>query len=311
MRLIRGLSNLKPYKEGCILTIGNYDGIHLGHQKILQSLVARAKSQNLKAIVFTFSRRPREHFGKCSSSRRLMTLREKITKFIEIGIDAVIFAKFDDSLAQMSAENFILNILVSKLNIKEIFIGDDFRFGYGRLGNLKLLRDYAHKYDFIVNVINEVLVDGVRVSSTLLRHYIEKGDLQKIKTLLGRDFRIVGRVIHGDEIGKKLGFPTANINMHNRIILAPGVYIVQVIGLNNTLFNGVANIGFRPTLNNKRCLLEVHLFDFNENIYGKIIEVIFLHKLRVEKKFDSLLLLKQQIEKDVAQAKKYFDIVTK
>jgi riboflavin kinase/FMN adenylyltransferase len=306
MRIIRNILKRKLYKSGCILTIGNYDGLHIGHQEILRQMISRAKGKNLKTVVLTFYPRPIEFFGYCTNYKRLMTLREKICLLKKMGIDEVVCLKFDKKISEMKAEKFIADVLVKNFNLKEIFVGFDFSFGFKRLGDVALLAKLGSKFGFLVNVVKQINVNSIRVSSTMLRDAIESGDLDRVKILLGRNFSMIGRVVHGDRRGKTLGFPTANINMRFRIIPTPGVYLVKVHGLYNEPKIGIANIGFRPTIGGDKCFLEFYLFDFFENIYGKIAEVEFLHKLRDERKFDSLEQLKEQITQDVEQAKILF-----
>ncbi len=311
MELIRGLYNLRPHHRGCVATIGNFDGVHLGHQAVLGQLSEQADELGLPLVVITFEPYPQEFFSPTGESpSRLTRFREKLQVLSCYGVDRVLSLGFDQALSQMSAEAFIERLLVSGLNVSYLVVGDDFRFGYRRQGDVAMLQAAGEKYGFQVVGMRTFEVDGARVSSTRVREALAAGELSRAAQLLGRPYRISGRVVHGDQRGRTIGFPTANIHLHRRVTPLRGVYAVEMLGLlgdAESPVKGVANIGHRPTVNGTRCQLEVHLFDFDREIYGEYVQVEFIKRLRDEKCFDSFPELKAQIELDAAQARALFD----
>lgn len=279
------------------LTIGNYDGIHLGHQAILKKLISESKSNNILSSVMTFEPHPREFFSPKLAPKRIISLREKLEYFDELKIDQVFIVNFNDEFSRKSYLDFI-EILKKNIQAKKIIIGNDFRFGKQREGNIDKLIDNS----IDVCVMNKIEYKGERVSSTIIRDSLAAGDLKRAAMLLGRSYSISGKVVHGDKRGREIGFPTANIHMfHNRPPLK-GVFAVK---LNNMY--GVANLGVRPTIAGfSKLNLEVHLFNFSKNIYGKHAHVIFLKKIRDEKKFENIDALKKQIQIDIDNVKKFF-----
>lgn len=306
MELIRGLHNLKPQHQHCVVTIGNFDGVHLGHQALLKKLIAKGKELNLPTVAIIFESQPNEYFYKDKIPARLMRLREKIRALEKCGIDRVLCLRFNKDLADLSAENFIQNILWEKLRVHYVVIGDDFRFGHFRKGDFAMLQKFGENKGFTVEKMPTLILAGQRVSSTRIREALAAGDLLVAEKLLTRPFVLSGRVAHGDKRGRIIGFPTANIYLHRKAVPILGVYVVQVHGLDAKSVKGVANVGNRPTVGGVRSLLEVHLFDFDDDIYGKHVDVEFIKKLRDEKKFDSVELLKEQIMQDAEEARKYF-----
>jgi riboflavin kinase / FMN adenylyltransferase len=304
--LICNTHNIRVKHKGCVATIGNFDGLHQGHQRVIQSLIKLGQQLNLPTCVILFEPHPQEFFNQSKAPARLMRLREKIKCLQFLGIDRVLCLRFNKHLAACSAKEFVKKILVDKLGIKGLIIGDDFRFGKGRQGDFTLLKKLGKEYKFNVFSSPTVLFDNERIGSSRVRNAVWQADFKLAKLLLGRAFRLSGRVIYGDQRGHLLGFPTANIGLHRQTPPLQGVFIVNVYGLSKKLLAGVANSGKRPTLGGSKNLLEVHLFDFDQNIYGRYIEVEFLKKIRNEKKFDNLEALKQQITKDIAIAKDYF-----
>ena len=305
MQLIRGLHHSPPYLSGCALTIGNFDGVHLGHQAILRHLRQKANALNLPMAVMLFEPQPREYFMGDRAPARLMRLRDKLHYLADAGVDVVI-AKFDRTFANLPAEQFIEDWLVRKLNVKFLSIGDDFKFGAKRLGNFAMLQQAGKRFGFEVEDSRTFCLDELRISSTAIREALAKDDLQHAQNLLGKPYRILGRVIHGNKLGRTIGFPTANVRLHRQVNPVKGVYAVKVRLKSGEIFNGVANMGKRPTINGTIQLLEVHLFDFSENIYGQMVEVEFCQKIRDEIKFPSFEALKAQIEQDVKTAKAFF-----
>ena len=306
MQLIRGLGNLPQNLHACALTIGNFDGVHLGHQAILRHLRTKADELHLPMVVMLFEPQPREYFCAENAPARLMRLRDKLRYLKQAGVDMVIVAKFDRTFADLPAQQFIEDWLVRKLNVKFLSIGDDFKFGAKRQGNFALLQQAGEKFGFTVEDSRSFCLDELRISSTAIREALANDDLTLAEKLLGRPYRILGRVIHGNELGRTIGFPTANIRLHRQVNPAKGVYAVKVRLKSGAFFNGVANIGTRPTINGVNQLLEAHLFDFQSDIYGQWLEVELCHKIRNEMKFASFDDLKDQIAKDVETAKNIF-----
>jgi len=285
------------------LAIGNFDGMHLGHQAILAALREKSQAQGLLASVMTFEPHPREFFGLDQAPLRIATLREKLELFDAAGMERVYVCRFDWRFAELGAQEFIENILLRSIDVRMIMVGDDFRFGARRAGSLQDLRDAG----LVVENLHDVMLDGVRVSSTAVRQALAAGDLDRAAALLGRPYSISGNVMQGDKLGRELGYPTANVHMrHDRPPLT-GIYAVKLRGIASEDLPGVANLGVRPTVNaNGKATLEVHLFDFDRDIYGRHVHVHFLKKLREEQKFPDLETLKRQIARDEQAARDYF-----
>ncbi len=302
MRIYRGLP---VGTEGPVaLTIGNFDGVHRGHQAMLARLKEAADDLRLPPAVLTFDPHPREFFGGVTAPPRLTRLAQKLDLLRACGVDRIYVARFDARLAALSPAAFINDVLVHRLEVRWVLVGDDFRFGKGRAGDLAVLREHA--LSFSVEAMGTVVVEGERVSSTAVRHALAAGNLEHATALLGRRYAIAGRVAHGRKLGRDLGFPTANIRMRHVPALS-GVFAVRVHGLGVAPRVGVASLGVRPTVDpGGEPLLEVYVFDFDESIYGCRVSVEFLHKLRNEEKYDDLGALTQQIRADVAQAREYF-----
>ncbi len=313
------LLNLKP---GCVattlpcaLTIGNFDGVHRGHQAMLRCLQAAAAERGLPATVMTFEPHPREVFTPELAPARLTSLREKIELFRQHGVERLVLVHFSPRFARLSPQEFIQEILLTGIQARWILIGDDFKFGAKRAGDLAVLREAGIQHGFEVANLGSVLVDGERVSSTAVRAALAQGDLDQARQFLGRPYSISGRVVHGDKLGQELGFPTANIQMkHNKPPLS-GIFAVELSRFTQLdrpdghRLPGVASLGVRPTVKvDGVATLEVHLFDFHARIYGAHVRVDFLHKLRDEEKFPDLPTLIAQIERDVVEAKKYFNL---
>lgn len=317
MQLIRGFHNLDKYtalNKGCVLSIGNFDGVHLGHQNILARLCDRALDLDLPSVVMLFEPQPREFFAKksentpaCKPPARLMRLRDKLKYLEEAGVDFVLCVRFSEKFAQISADDFISDLLAKRLKVRYLSVGDDFRFGAKRAGNFETLRNAGLKYRFAVEESHTHSLNEERISSSLVREALQNNELELAEKLLGKPYSILGRVAHGNKLGRTIGFPTANIMLNRLVTPIQGVFAVKVKTKQGS-FNGIANVGNRPTINGTKPLLEVHIFDFNASIYGEAIEVVFLQKIRNETKFESFGALKLQIEKDVAEVKHYFMI---
>jgi riboflavin kinase / FMN adenylyltransferase len=306
IELIRGIYNLKPCHRGCVVTIGNFDGIHIGHQALLNKIKDKAAALQVPSMVITFEPLPKEFFRPDNPVPRLTRWREKFTLLSQYGIDRVLVVHFNDKFAHVTAHDFVEKILHHGLDVKHVIIGDDFRFGYQREGSFSFLKTAGQGYGFTVEDMPSVVVNNERVSSTLVRDALVRADHDLAAKLLGRAYTMQGRVVHGHKRGRTIGFPTANIYLHRAVTPVKGVYAVRMHGMGETALPGVANVGVRPTIGGTRSLLEVHLFDFNREIYGQHVQVEFCEKLRDEKRFDSLDLLKQQIWKDAEEARHYF-----
>jgi riboflavin kinase/FMN adenylyltransferase len=286
------------------LTIGNFDGVHRGHEAMLARLVEAASDLALPPAVLTFDPHPREFFAREKAPPRLSTVRSKLERFRAAGVARVYIARFNGALAVLTAQEFIERVLRVRLGVRWLLVGEDFRFGRERKGDLSVLRAAAR--DFSVEAMTTVSVAGERASSTAVRAALADGDLERAKRLLGRPYVIAGHVAHGDKLGKGLGFPTANIVLRHKPALS-GVFAVRVHGLGAAPRAGVASVGVRPTVKtDARPLLEVYVFDFDEAIYGRRIEVEFVQKLRDEERYSDLDALTLQIRVDVAQAREYF-----
>jgi riboflavin kinase/FMN adenylyltransferase len=304
---IRGLHNLGPEHKGCVATIGSFDGVHLGHQVILRQLIQVARAQGVPAVAIVFEPQPTEFFAGDKAPARLMRMREKLEALWAAGIDKVLCLNFNETLRNLSAEQFIDRVLVQGLAIKHLVVGDDFRFGCDRKGDYALLQTKGAELGFDVTDSHTLEIDGKRVSSTRIRHLLEAGNFPEAEKLLGKPYGIYGRVVYGKQLGRQLGVPTANVDLRRYRSPLHGVFAVTAIFTDGTRVQGVANVGVRPTVNGlKKPLLEVHLFNFARDIYGVVIDVVFHHKLRDEKKFASLDELKAQLQTDIKDAKAFF-----
>ena len=310
MRLVRGLLNLSSHLQsnycGCVATIGNFDGVHLGHQAVIGQLTEKAAELGLPATVITFEPQPQEYFAHTDVPARLTKFREKLIALRRFALDYLLCLRFNRQFAHWTAEEFIQRVLVDGLAVKYLVIGDDFRFGHQRRGDFDTLVQVGSRYGFKVVTMHTFDIDGERVSSTRIREALARGDLAQAEKLLGRGFRLSGRVAHGDKRGRTIGFPTANVFLHRRQSPLSGVFAVEMFGLDREPVRGVANLGTRPTVDGSQPLLEVHLFDFDQDIYGRHVQVEFVKKLRDEQRFDSFEQLKQQIERDVERARACF-----
>jgi len=306
MQFIRGLHNLNQQHRGCALTIGNFDGVHLGHTRILQNLREQADKMGLHSCIMSFEPLPQEYFNRQTAPVRLQGLREKWCALQTSGIEYFLCCKFDHRLAELTAEQFIQDILLDKLGVKYLLVGDDFRFGHRRAGDFETLRQAGQAHGFEVHNSPSHCYRNERISSTRIRQALLEDRLDDASAMLGRPYQIRGRVAHGDKRGRTIGFPTANIRLARHASAVQGVYAVHMSGEHGLSANGVANVGRRPTVNGQQLQLEVHLFDFDGDLYGHQVCVEFKHKIRNEIRFDSFEELKQQIVKDSTQAKEFF-----
>ena len=303
MELVRGLHNLRPRHRGCVVTIGNFDGVHAGHQAILERLHSHSERLGLPGCVVIFEPQPREYFAPQAAPPRLTRLRDKLALFEDQGIDRVLCLAFNRRLRELSAEEFVQQVLVEGLGVRHLEVGDDFRFGCDRSGDFAFLQESGKRHGFTVESTNTVAESGERISSSRLRQVLEEGDFELAERLLGRPFSITGRVLHGQKLGRQLGSPTANVQLKRLRAPLNGVYRVSM-ELEGRIQKGVANIGTRPTVEGDgRPHLEVHLFDFDGDLYGRRVTVVFHEKLRDEQRFESLEALKLAIQADVAAAR--------
>ena len=305
--MVKIYSNFKIQKKhkGSIILIGNFDGLHLGHQKLFRQAQSYKKKYNLKIGVINFNPMPKMFFNKNLKNFKLSNVSQKNKLLNNFKVDFIITKKFDKNFSKTKAQSFIKKILFKKLNSKFIFVSNNFRFGNNREGNVNLLIKYEKVYNYKVIKPKPLIKNKKIVSSSLIRNLLEKGFLDKANKLLNRNWTIQGFVKRGRQVGKKIGFPTCNIDIHDYVLAKPGVYAVKVLRKNNTKYlKGIANLGYRPTFNQNKILLEVHLFNFSGNLYNKLLSVEFLKFIRKEKKFKNVNQLRAQIKTDLNIAKK-------
>jgi riboflavin kinase/FMN adenylyltransferase len=324
MRLIRGLHNLRAQDRGCVATIGNFDGVHLGHRTVFRRLLQRGHELGLPATVITFEPQPMEYFQPDAAPARLTRLREKLAAIRADGIHRVMLLEFGHKLAAMPADAFIEQLLVHGLGVRFLLVGDDFRFGRNRGGDFQLLQAAGAQRGFEVENLHTITQGEERISSTRVREALARGELDQARHLLGRHYAMRGRVAHGDKRGRSIGFPTANLPLHRRVSPLSGVYAVAVRDLDGErlpaarpeagverrpgLWPAVANVGHRPTVDGQDVRLEVHLFDFDGDLYGAHLEVEFRLRLRGEQRFESFEALQAQIGRDAAAARAYLGV---
>ncbi|RLU00867.1 bifunctional riboflavin kinase/FAD synthetase [Ketobacter sp.] len=305
MELIRGVHNLRDRHRGCVATIGNFDGIHLGHRAIIRQVTAKARQLGVPSAVMVFEPQPREFFAPDEAPARLMTFREKVEVLGELGVDRVLCVKFDRRFCSQSAQEFCENILIRGMGIRHLVVGDDFRFGNDRAGDFRFLQTMGEENGYTVENTHTFEWHGERVSSTRVRECLERSDFDSASVMLCRSFFMSGRVIHGQKLGRTIGVPTANLLPKRVRTPVSGVFAVEVRGLDQVQ-QGVANLGTRPTLGGEQVRLEVHLLDFQGDLYGQHLRVMFRHKIRDEKKFDGLEALTDAIRQDIETAKQFF-----
>ena len=309
MELIRDLHNLRPRHRGSVTTMGAFDGVHRGHQAVLNRLMAQGRALNLPSTVVLFEPLPREYFAPREAPPRLMSFREKFQALRALGVDRVLRIRFTDEFRDMGAREFVQSVFVDGLGSRYVIVGDDLHFGRNRAGDLELLKSIGEDYGFEVAATNTVMDGDKRISSTRIRQALEQADFQLAEELLGRPYSISGRVIVGQQLGRTLAAATANLELHRLQAPLAGVYAVEV-DIAGKLHRGVANVGTRPTVGDmSKAILEVHILDFAENIYRKNITVIFRQKIRDEHKFESVELLREQIHRDFELGRRYFAAV--
>ncbi|MGH9646726.1 MAG: bifunctional riboflavin kinase/FAD synthetase, partial [Bryobacteraceae bacterium] len=297
--------NLRDEHRGCVLTIGNFDGVHRGHQALIAKARERAEVLGLPLAVLSFEPTPREFFTPESVAGRVATFRSRISLLSAQGVDRLILQRFDKQFSSYDPVAFIETLLVGKLGIRALLIGDDFRFGARRGGDIQLLREQGAKHGYSVESLETVALDGCRCSSTSLRAALAEADMPLAAAILGRPYTLCGRIRRGLQLGRKLGMPTTNINLHRKLALKQGIYAVRA-RVSGRDWQGVASLGVRPTLGLTRCLLETHLFGEPGELYGETMEVEFCRYLRPELKFDSLDALSVQMQRDADDARAFF-----
>lgn len=308
MQLIRGLNNLKNKINKCVITIGNFDGIHLGHQALINTLLTKSAELSVPAVVITFEPQPNEFFSKNNPVARLTRFREKCLYLQKMGVDYVMCIRFNEAFAQISAEEFVGNILLNQMGMQAILVGDDFRFGAKRAGDFDLLRRLSKQYHFQALQMPAYIYQNARISSTRVRDALLKSDLTLARELLGHPYELIGKVAHGDKRGREFGYPTANIFLHRKQVPTTGIFAVRVHDINQQSYYGAAYIGIRSVFQGERVILEVNIFDFNQMIYGKNIRIELLKKIRDDQHFESVADLITQMQKDVAAVKIFLKI---
>lgn len=302
MELISGIQSLAPEHRSCVATIGNFDGVHRGHQAVIKTLMQASRELRVPATVITFNPLAKEYFAP-EEALRLTTVQQRAQKMGDLGVDRMLLIEFNDELANSSAHRFVEEVLINGLGVKYLSVGDDFRFGKGREGGFNYLQQVGKQHDFSVCSHETFKLDGERVSSGRLRQAVKAGDFDAAARLLGEPYTLRGVVEKGQQLGRDLGFPTANIVLDAPRFAVQGVYAVRASTAQHEGLNGVANVGVRPTVDGKENRLEVHLFEFDKDIYGQTLAVEFVEKIRDEAKFTSLNHLKEQIAEDSAKAK--------
>lgn len=305
MEVIRGYANIRPRHRGCAVTIGNFDGVHHGHRLLISHLIAKGRELGVPTMLITFEPTPREYFRGTQVPARLTRFREKASLLQETGIDYLLCFPFNERTRNQPAEWLCEEFLHNLLGVRYVVVGDDFRFGEGRRGDYAMLKAAGDRLGYQVSHLGTLTFDHERVSSSRIRQALADGDLRKAENLLGRPYSITGHVVYGRQLGRQLGVPTANIRLQRYRAALVGVYAVTVSGLDHEA-NGIANIGVRPTVDGKVPLLEVHLFDFAGDIYGRLLTVTFRHKLRDERTFGSIAELEKQIKRDMEEARAWF-----
>lgn len=306
MKLIRGFSHMPSFNQGVVATIGNFDGVHVGHQHVISTLKQKASEKQLPLMLILFEPQPLEYFLKDNAPARLSSLRDKLAVLRNYQVDYVCCVRFNQKLAQTPADDFAKTYLFSKLQLKYLLVGEDFRFGQNREGDVQRLKALGHQAGCEVHSCSHWCLSDEKVSSTRIREVLQAGQLELAAHLLGRTYSLCGRVIPGEGRGRQWGIPTANIRLKRQNLPLRGVFVVEV-RLGSKFVRGVANMGRRPTVDGTRNSLEVHLFDFNKSIYGEFMEVFFLHKVRDEVKFTSVEALIDQINQDIELGKAFFN----
>ena len=310
MELIRGVHNIHPRHFGCVASVGNFDGVHLGHQAVLRQLLDASERHGVPATVMIFEPQPAEYFHASAQPPRLSSLREKLALLRDFGVERVCVVRFNESFAAQSAEEFATSTLVEGLGIRELIIGDDFKFGSARGGDFFALQEFGKIYGFSVRRTHSHIIDGQRVSSTAIREKLIEGDFDAAASYLGRRYFIAGRVVHGQHRGRSIGFPTLNLKLNRRRAPLEGIYAAHVRGLRDTPMPAVAYVGTRPIIEDPTYVLEAHVFDYDEQCYGAHVAVEFIEKIRDDLPFVSFEKLRLQIVEDCAAARKILGLAS-
>jgi riboflavin kinase/FMN adenylyltransferase len=306
MEVITGLHNIRSEHHGNVLTMGNFDGVHRGHQQILSTLQQRSKAVGVPSALITFEPQPREFFAGSEVPPRLTRLREKVFLLANTGLDRVFLLPFNERTARTKPEWILDDLFHQMLGARHVIVGDDFRFGRDRAGNFEMIQQMGGELGYGVSRTETLEYESERVSSTRVRASLKAGNFTLAEALLGHEYFIMGRVVYGRQLGRQLGVPTANIRLHRYKAALEGVYCVTIEGIGDRHFTGIANIGVRPTVDGKEPLLEVNVFDFSGNLYNELLTIRFKRKLRDEQAFDGIDALKAQIEKDIEEARDWF-----
>ena len=307
MEIIRGPGNLKESHRGSVVTIGNFDGVHTGHQAILKQVNDKASELGVPAMLICFEPQPKEFFDEYRAPARLTRFREKVELLEGNGIDLVLCLKFNEQTKSMTAQHF-MDLLTNDIKVRALFIGDDFQFGHDRSGDFQMLQISGEEHGFAVTNMYTLTRGQVRVSSTHIRECLARGEFKAAEEMLGHAYTIMGKVVYGRQFGRTMGVPTANIQLHRYRAPIDGVYAVEILGLDAD-YHGVANVGVRPMIEEEtlKPILEVHIFDFEQDIYGESVKVVFRHKIRDEKKFEGIEQLKAAIFADIDSAREFFE----
>jgi len=303
MDIIRGEHNIRPRHRGCVATIGNFDGVHRGHQAVIAALLGKARASNAKATVVLFEPQPAEYFARAAPPARLTRLREKAELLEELGVAQLLVLPFDQQMASRPADEFVRRCLIDGLDIRGLIVGDDFKFGSHRSGDFLLLQRFAETHGFSIDRAESFIEAGERVSSTGIRGLLREGRLRDVVPLLGRRYFISGRVVHGQKKGREMGFATANLDLHRLASPLYGIFAATVRGVADRPWPAIAYVGNRPIVNGTRAVLEVHLFDFDRDVYGQYLKVDFVEKIRDDLPFTDFDALSRQIAQDCAQAR--------
>nr|WP_294570686.1 bifunctional riboflavin kinase/FAD synthetase [uncultured Romboutsia sp.] len=316
MDTITSIEKIDTIKES-VVTIGNFDGIHKGHQVLIEKATEYAKKNNVISTVFTFNNHPVNYF-KPNSIKNIITNNDKIKILKTMGVDYIINIPFDEYMTKISGYDFVKDILIDKLGAKKIIVGHDFTFARNKEGNIDLLKELSKKNGFLLEIVNPVKIDDIRISSSYIRKLILDGKVEDARKYLGRNYKLSGEVIHSKKLGRTIGFPTANISIDENIIIPKvGIYATKVY-VNGTIYYGATNVGYNPTVNGNKLSIETNILEFNDDIYGKIITIEFLERIRDEKKFNGIEELKEQLQKDTKyiykvylQNNKIYDTINK
>lgn len=307
MEVIYGKNQQIEFSESTGIGLGNFDGLHIAHMALVNTLISETKQRRLKSLLYTFTKHPENIMRKRLFTPMITSVNKKLSLLDKTELNYTYLEKFDENFSRMSPEAFVQDILINKLKMKLAVTGFDYRFGYRGQGDVEYLKELGRKYDFDVVTIPPVTIDSEVVSSTLIRKYVKKGDMDSAYKLLGRHYSITGIVESGKKLGNKLGFPTANIYPEDYLLIPVyGVYVTRTL-LNGRLYNSITNIGNNPTFNDQKVSIETYIMDYNQDIYGEGIEVFFLKKIRGERKFNAVEDLVEQIRRDMESARKYFD----